>query len=191
MIAVDQTHSEWPKGLGVVQCPSQGDHQAEIKKLLEDIPKQEYEVETHPVTYKVQIGEANERQRAVYDCLVGPLEQMRARLAFCQNIDRDGLYFGDVAFSSGFKTAKGNHALDWALINVQTSRLGQNTVSLFNSAFRFLIPDEVLTFIAPRIQTCRPLPIEGWRPATLRRLAGVIKRVLQKRAVEQIDYGAI
>lgn len=149
MIAVDPTHSEWPKGLGVVQCPSQGDHQAEIKQLLEDIPKQEYEVETHPLNYKVQCGEANETQRATYGSLVDPLEQMRARLTFCQNIDRDGLYFGDVAFSSGFRIAKGNHALDWALINVQTSRLGQNTVSRFDSVLRSLVPDEILTFIAP------------------------------------------
>lgn len=191
MIAIDQKHSEWPKGLGVVQCPSQGDHQAEIKQLLEDIPREEEQVETHPLTYKVKYGEVNQAQREGYAALVHPLEQMRARLAFCQNTDRDGLKFGDVAFSSGFRIAEGNHALDWAIIDVQTSRLGQNTVSHFNSGFRFLIPDEVLTFIAPRSQRCRALSIECSLAAPLHRMAPVNKKVFQERAGERINYRAI
>lgn len=61
---------------------------------------------------------------------INSIKDTEERLQFCQNLNENDLNFGKVLASSGFRTSKrGNHCLDWALVEIDNGRVGENQVS--------------------------------------------------------------
>lgn len=136
----NETH-EWPRGRGIVQSPSESDHAAEIQQLEARLKKAKSEFELSPVKLKVEYGCPTKAQQTGYDLFVDDIRILQERLALCQSIDKNGLYFGWVQFSSGFRRID-NHALDWALIRVDRERLVDNSVGHFSFADRLSVYHE-------------------------------------------------
>lgn len=134
MIEMDHLDFKWPEGMGVIQSPSISDHETEIRELKETLKQEQDFLTTSSVKKKLEFNMATEQDKATYDEFIRNIEVLEARLKVCESIDRRGLSFGEVIFSSGFR-ASGHHALDWAIIRVDPQRIGKNTVSLFNSAY--------------------------------------------------------
>lgn len=67
---------------------------------------------------------------------------MEERLKFCQKLNKNDLYVGKVLASSGFRSSqRGNHSLDWALIEIDNERLGENQVS--HRLYVYLVDERV------------------------------------------------
>lgn len=110
-----------------MQSPAQADHEAEIKQLEESLQNMKMYLENSVLKMKVDFGGGTPAEKRNYDRRVQEIQEMEDRYHFCQNLDKQGLYFGRVEFSSGFRKAAG-HALDWALISVADERMGENSV---------------------------------------------------------------
>jgi hypothetical protein len=132
---VDQKITRWPSGQGTVYSPAIADHKAEIVQLRKTISDQKAIMKTSTLRMKVEYGTVNEQQKAMYRSQVDGISTAEARLSFCESITKDDLALGEVRASSGFRVSdKGNHALDWALVNIKQARLGGNSVSYFTLA---------------------------------------------------------
>ena len=139
-VDLDKNSTTWPQREGhvCVQSPSEEDHCNEIHELknyLSDqkkwlgVPSHEKVNELHKSTLK------NER-------LINSITQMEERLKVSQNLNKNDLHVGKVLASSGFRISKkGNHCLDWALIEIDNERIGENQVS--HRAYACLVDERV------------------------------------------------
>ncbi len=128
MTDVDNEFCKWPANQGAVQSPSESDHQAEMLQLKQRLWDQEQTFKNSTLRMEVEYGNPSARQRQTYNNFTESIQQYQDRLDECQKLDKNGLFFGQVQFSSGFRKASA-HALDWALVKVHHERLGENIVS--------------------------------------------------------------
>lgn len=60
---------------------------------------------------------------------VESITKMDERLKLCNSLNNDDLKLGTILASSGFRTSRrSNHNLDWALIEIDDRRMGENKV---------------------------------------------------------------
>ena len=122
--------STWPSDYRKVQSPSRQDHDAEMFHLNDMTRETNSRWELSlKLRLKVEMQEATPLEIRRYNVLANEKDLFAARLQEVQGINDSDLDLGNVAFYSGFRTTKEKFALDWALIEARTSRIGQNRVS--------------------------------------------------------------
>lgn len=89
-----------------------------------------------------------------YDDAKANIQTYIDRLSFCERLDPIvNLDYGKVVASSGFRvSSQTRHALDWALIGVDHTRIGENKVSHAIDEVQFYFSMIDLTFIVSRIE---------------------------------------
>ena len=124
------TTSPWPSEYSKVQSPSQGDHDQEIDHLEIEIKDCDDEVNLAlKLKIKVQMEEATPLEKGEWEALKTKKDLLDARLETIKAIDSpDDLHIGNVFVASGYRKA-GDFALDWALVEAATDRVGNNRVS--------------------------------------------------------------
>lgn len=123
-----QSAWHWPMGHENVQCPAQADHNSEIKELEVAVQEARTTFDSSPIKFKVENGSPSRQQQKNYNGRLKEIHDMENRINTCKNINEQGLLLGRVLLASGYKKA-GDCALDWALVEVNSERVGGNLVS--------------------------------------------------------------
>lgn len=141
LIDIDKNFTAWPQEEGhvLVQSPSKEDHQNALLELQDNLSQQKASLAG------MQRNEAFQKRKAVQKLdeltsweklQINKINETEQRIQFCQSLNEDDLNVGKVLASSGFRISRrGNRSLDWALIEIDNERIGENKVSYRSHAF--------------------------------------------------------
>ena len=109
-----------------MQSPAEEDFNEEMRRLQIDLLEKKAWLEKMFSDQNIQdMQEPTPREQT----WIEPITKMEERLKLYQKLNKANLKLGTILASSGFRTSrKGNHNLDWALIEIDDERMGENKV---------------------------------------------------------------
>ena len=109
-----------------MQSPAEEDFNEEMRKLPIELSEKKARLETRYSEINVK---GVQRPTPMEQRWVESVTRMEERLKLCKNLVKNDLKLGKILASSGFRTSRrGNHNLDWALIEIDDERMGENKV---------------------------------------------------------------